>query len=116
VKGGSTMRCQDLKVLNLNITEDNYEFKAIFRLCTENACMDVDLERFSKEGIMEEIKSNFNIDEPVEDMKELIMQKVMEATNIKSKDTESNIPESGKYESDIDDKETQRRIDSFNMS
>lgn len=55
------MRCKDLKVVNLNIGEDNYEYKALFRLCSDSACIDMDLEKLSDRGTLEEIKKTFSI-------------------------------------------------------
>ena len=42
------MKCKDLKVVNLNITEDNYEYKALFRLCADDKCLDIDLADISE--------------------------------------------------------------------
>ena len=44
------MKCRDLKVVNLNITEDHYEYKALFRLCTDDKCLDIDLAEISSDS------------------------------------------------------------------
>jgi SMC interacting uncharacterized protein involved in chromosome segregation len=105
------MRCMDLKVVSLNITEDNYEYKALFRLCNDSTCIDLDLSRFSETETLEEIKKSFSIDESIDEMKSIIMQKVMEATKI-----ESRITEGQNCCEDVKDKKLQRSIDSLNMS
>lgn len=105
------MKCKDLKVVNLNITEDNYEYKALFRLCTDSACMDVDLDGFEKVETLEEIKKTFSIDEGIDEIKSIIMEKVMEASK-----AESKISEGKDCCKDVDDKKIKRSIDSLNMS
>ena len=57
------MHCKDLKVVNLNITEDYYEYKALFRLCSDNQCFDIDLARLSEAEMLEEIKKSFSLEE-----------------------------------------------------
>ncbi len=105
------MKCADLKVVSLNITEDNYEYKALFRLCTENVCADMDVAELSKDEVLAEIKKNFVIDEPVEEMRNIIMDKVMEASKL-----ESRITEGESYNEGVKDKELQRKIDSLSKS
>lgn len=105
------MLCSDLKVVSLNITEDNYEYKALFRLCTDYACMDIDLGMLSDAEVLEQIKSNFSIDEPVAEMEAIIMDKVMEASSI-----ESRVSEGEKCCGDIKDEKIRRSVDSLSVS
>jgi len=105
------MLCKDLKVVNLNITEDNYEYKALFRLCTDDVCMDVDLEELSQTDVLEEIKKSFGIEESIDEIKAVVMEKVMEASKL-----ESRISEGESCCGDIKDKGVQRNIDSLSMS
>lgn len=79
------MKVKDLKVVNLNITEDYYEYKALFRLCSNEHCMDIDLSELSEPGVLENIKRTFGIEESLETIKETIMEKVMEASKIESR-------------------------------
>lgn len=79
------MKCRELKVVNLNITEDYYEYKALFRLCSDEHCMDIDLSEISEPKILEEIKNTFGIEEDINEIKEIIMEKVMEASKIESR-------------------------------
>ncbi len=105
------MLCKDLKVVSLNISEDNYEYKALFRLCTESACMDVDMEKLSENGILEEIKKSFSIDESIDEIRKIIMDKVMEAAKL-----ESTISEGENCCKETEDKKLRRSIDSLSMS
>jgi len=104
------MLCKDLKVVNLNITEDNYQYKALFRLCTEDKCMDIDMENFDT-ALLEEIKRTFSLEDSVEEIKNTIMEKVMEASKI-----ESRIVEGENCCSENSDMKTQRDIDSLSTS
>lgn len=105
------MLCKDLKVASINISEDNYEYKVLFRLCTDGTCMDVDIEKLSEDGILEEIKNNFSIDESIDDMRKIIMEKVFEAF-----EAESGISEGEDCCKDTEDKKQRRSIDSLSMS
>ncbi|HHW30801.1 MAG TPA: hypothetical protein GXX20_03870 [Clostridiaceae bacterium] len=79
------MKIKELKVVNLNITEDYYEYKALFRLCSNEHCMDIDLSELSEPEVLENIKRTFVIEEDVHTIKETIMEKVMEASKIESR-------------------------------
>lgn len=79
------MKCKDLKVVNLNITEDYYEYKALFRLCTEDRCIDVDLANLSEEAKLKEIKSEFNLEESISEIHDILMDKIMEVSKIESR-------------------------------
>lgn len=105
------MRCKDLKVVNLNITEDNYQYKALFRLCTEDSCMDIDMENLSDNAVLEEIKKTFSVEDSIEEINSIITEKVMEASKV-----ESRIKEGKDVSNENKDKKTQRDIDSLSTS
>lgn len=105
------MHCKDLKVVNLNITEDNYQYKALFRLCTEDKCIDIDMESLSDNAVLEEIKKTFYVEDSIEEINSIITEKVMEASKI-----ESRIKEGKEGSSENKDKKTQRDIDSLSTS
>jgi len=105
------MLCKDLKVVNLNITEDNYQYKALFRLCTDESCMDIDMENISDNTVLEEIKKTFSLEESLEEIKAIITDKVMEASKI-----ESRIVEGNSCSEERTDKKVQRDIDSLSTS
>lgn len=75
------MCCKDLKVVNLTITEDFYEYKGIFQLCAGEKSIEIDLADFTLEKV-NEIKGFFNLQESLNDIQKTIMDKVMEATKI----------------------------------
>ena len=105
------MRCKDLKIVNLNINEDNYEYQAYFRLCSEDVCIEVDLEQLESMEMMRKIKGSFSIDETVDEMKEIIMEKIMEASRLESRNSEGeNCCKA------VDEKTAQRKIDSLSIS
>lgn len=105
------MKCKDLKVVNLYITEDYYEYKALFRLCSESVCIDVNLERLEKIEMLEEIKKSFSIEESLDDVKNIIMGKIMEASKLESK-----VSEGENCCKDVEDKKLSRIIDSLSRS
>lgn len=104
------MKCEDIKVVNLNITEDHYEYKALMRLCTEDTCFDINLNDFTDDNI-NEIKISFDVDESIDEMRKIIMAKVMEASKI-----ESHISEGQDCCKDDKKEKYQRSIDSLSSS
>jgi len=105
------MLCKDLKVVNLNITEDNYQYKALFRLCAQDKCIDIDMENFSDNAVLENIKKTFSIDESLDEIKTIIMEKVMEASKIESRIKEGKDCCNGEKNDKV-----QRGIDSLSTS
>ncbi|MBZ4646381.1 MAG: hypothetical protein PWR27_341 [Petroclostridium sp.] len=105
------MLCKDLKVVNLNITEDYYEYKGLFRLCSGEKCLDIDLMDLDNDNKLKEIKSNFNLKDDISDIKTILMEKIMEATKI-----ESRIVEGKDYNENENDKKTERKISSMDMA
>lgn len=105
------MFCKELKVVNLNITEDHYEYKALFRLCSEEYCMDIDLSELSEESLLQKVKDTFKLEESLEEIKEYIMNKVMDASKI-----ESRINEGEQCCNESMDEQTQRDIHSLSRS
>jgi hypothetical protein len=80
------MYCKDLKVVNLTITEDFYEYKGIFQLCSGKKRVEIDLAEFNTNTErINEIRDLFGLQESVEEIYETIMDKVMDATKIHSR-------------------------------
>ncbi len=104
------MLCKDLKVVNLNITEDHYVYKAMMRLCADDLCFDIDLNELT-DDIITQIKFKFKIEEPIDEMRNIIMDKVMKASK-----SESHISEGQNCCKDENNKKIQRSIDSLSMS
>lgn len=105
------MLSKDLKVVNLNIAEDFYEYKALFRLCSDDVCMDVDLSALSDNTVLADIKSKFGLEESEEEIKEVIMKKVLDASQIESCQKEGK-----DCCKDVDEKKLQKGIDSLSTS
>lgn len=105
------MRCKDLKITALDISEYNYEHKAVFRLCNESTCLNLEVEKLSDKQTLEEIKNVFSLEEQPEEIKDIIMDKIMEASKIESRvyQGENCCPE-------VQDKKVQRGIDSLSTS
>jgi hypothetical protein len=105
------MRCKDLKVVNLNITEDEYRYNALFRLCTEEACIETDVADISNGTRLQEIKDSFGIEESCEEIKEILMQKIVEISAAESRNLEGETccPE-------VEDEGIQKSIGSLSMS
>ena len=106
------MKSEQLKVLTLNISEDNYDYRALFRLCTDTAYMEVDLTELSLNIKVEEIKAKFELDEQIDEIRDIIIKMVIAVSDVKSNVTE------GENYSKHENKETskQRAIDSLSMS
>lgn len=79
------MKCKELRVVNLNITEDFYDYKGLFRLCSEAECVDIDLADLEKDSKLKEIQAHFGLEEDIQEVKRIIKAKVMEATKIESR-------------------------------
>ncbi|WHH60277.1 hypothetical protein [Petroclostridium sp. X23] len=105
------MLCSELKVVNLSITEDFYEYKGVFRLCSEEKCMDVDLAELDHGNVLKDIKGTFGLSEDDSTVKKIIMEKIMEATKI-----ESRIVEGKDYNESSKMNKTERKINSLDMA
>ena len=105
------MMCKDLKITALDISEYNYEHKSVFRLCSENTCINLEVEKLSDKQTLEEIKNVFSLEDELEQIKEIIMDKIIEASKIESK-----VYEGQNCCSEVQDKKVQRGIDSLSTS
>lgn len=82
------MLCKDLQVVNLSVTEDFYEYKALFRLCTDDRCLDIDLAELSENKTINNIKEEFGLEETNEEIRKILMEKVMKASKHESRKIE----------------------------
>jgi hypothetical protein len=105
------MQAKDLNVVNLTITEDFYDYKGLFRLCTGEECLDINLVELEKENELKNIKNKFDLEEDINVIKNTIMDKVMEATTI-----ESRIVEGKKYNESSKDHKKEGSIGSLDMA
>jgi len=78
------MLCKDLKVVALSITEDFYKYKGVFQLCGFDKSIEVDLDYFENDKL-NEIKNIFQLPESPDEIKNIIMEKVMQAANDESR-------------------------------
>ena len=105
------MKCTSLKIVNLNIAEDFYDYKGVFRLCTEKECVDCDLTDLENDSKISEIKNHFELEEEIDEISKIIKEKVMEAAKI-----ESRIVEGKPCSEEVDDMEKEMRIKSLDLS
>ena len=71
------MKLNDLLVSNLNISEDEYSYKGLFTLSGEGISLGVDLAELDANIVTEEIKKTFCLTETSDEIKKVIMDKVM---------------------------------------
>ena len=88
------MNINELLVSGVNISEDDYDYRGTFILSHEDEnstlpSMEIDLAAFeSDESILNQIKSGFDLSEPICSIKDAIMKKVMESAALSSKDVQ----------------------------
>ncbi len=106
------MQVKDLKLVNLTITEDFYDYKGLFRLCLGEQSMDINLAELEKENILNDIKDEFALEESIDTINKTIMDMVMEASKI-----ESRIVEGEHYNEKLEkEKEKEGSIGSLDMA
>lgn len=105
------MLCRDLKVVNLNITEDEYRYGSLFRLCTEDVCLETDVDGISGGTKLQEIKESFGIEETCDEIREILMDKIIEASSVESRNVEGET-----CCREVEDEKIQKNIDSLSIS
>jgi hypothetical protein len=79
------MLTSQLLLSGLDITEDEYSFKAQFILNAHGKSKNVDINELDSEPALDEIKIYFGIEEPAAEIKKQLMEMIMEKANIGSK-------------------------------
>lgn len=79
------MRMDQLILSGLDITEDEYHFKAQFILNAPGKYRSIDLEALEKDSLLDELKSFFELEESIVEIKSKLMDMVMEKARISSK-------------------------------
>lgn len=79
------MKTSDLLLSSLNITEDDYDYKGLFILSSNNVSINVDIADLENNNKVEELKCVFGLEEPVEEIREVLMNMIMEKAAISSK-------------------------------
>jgi len=105
------MRVEQLNLSNLHITEDEYHFKGQFVLSSSDKSRSVDLEDIEKNTYLEELKAYFELEEPIGEIRDKLMDKVMEKAHIGSK-----IVEGENYDESAKNKKMERLAKNLDMS
>lgn len=105
------MKATELLVSNLNITEDDYNYKGIFTLSNQDKSMSVDLAELETTAKLQEIKTFFGLDEETETIKDTILKMVIENSSISSK-----IKQGEDYKENTKKKNIERIVNSLDMS
>ena len=71
------MKAIDLQVSNLNISEDEYSYKGLFMLSGESISINVDLAELDGKVTLNEIINKFSLQESKEEIRSIVMDKVM---------------------------------------
>ena len=79
------MELNKLQVSNLNISEDEYIYKGLFTLTGEGVSMNVDLAELEDAKTLNEIKNRYYLAEKPEEIRKVIMSKVMEQASVSSR-------------------------------
>lgn len=105
------MRVEQLNLSNLHITEDEYHFKGQFILSASDKSRSVDLEDLEKNTFLEDLKAYFELEEPASEIRDKLMEKVMEKAHIGSK-----IVQGENYDESAKDKKIERLAKNLDMS
>ncbi len=96
------MKASKLLLSGLDITEDEYSFKAQFFLSSSDKRINVDICDLDSEISLEKIKALFDLEESLEELKNSIMSMIIEKANIGSKINEGESYNEAIVDSDID--------------
>ena len=79
------MKTSHLLLSGLDITEDEYNFKAQFILNAHDKSKSVDINDMESDSMLEEIKTYFGLEDSPDEIKKQLMSMVMEKASIGSK-------------------------------
>lgn len=79
------MKASNLLLSGLNITEDEYSFKAQFFLSCSGKTISIDIGDLESKTNLEKIKELFDLEESLDELKSTIMSMIIEKANISSK-------------------------------
>jgi hypothetical protein len=105
------MKTSQLLLSGLDITEDEYSYKAQFILNAPGKSRGYEIGDLDSHHTLAEIKNFFSLDEAPDEIGKTLMEMVMEKANIGS-----NIIEGENYEETIKRKHVERAAKSFDMS
>ncbi|NMA34781.1 MAG: hypothetical protein GX940_09595 [Clostridiaceae bacterium] len=79
------MRTEQLLLSSLDITEDEYIFKGQFILSCSDKSKHVDMEKLEQQSFLEELKKYFDLEESTSEIRNKIIDMVVEKAQISSK-------------------------------
>jgi hypothetical protein len=110
-RGGIFMKTSQLLLSGLDITEDEYSYKAQFILNAPGKSKGYEIGDLDSGSKLAEIKTFFNLEEAPDEIGKLIMDMVMEKANICSE-----IIEGENFEETVNRKRVERAARSFDLS
>ncbi len=105
------MKTSQLLLSGLDITEDEYSFKAQFILSAAGKSKNVDIGDLDTDSDLEKLKTYFELEETPSEIKKQLMEMIMEKAHIGS-----TIIEGEDYEETIKRKHIERVAKSFDMA
>lgn len=105
------MKTKQLILSGLDISEDEYSFKAQFILSASGKSTSVDLEAMEHTADLMKLKDFFGLEEGVDEIKKLLMDMVMEKAHVNS-----TIVEGENYEENSKKKKVERRAGYLDIS
>ncbi|MCX7923406.1 MAG: hypothetical protein N3B21_15560 [Clostridia bacterium] len=82
------MKANDLLVSNLHISEDEYSYRGIFTLSAGDKALSIELSDMDNSSIIQEIRSFFSLENSNNEIRETIMNQLVEKAALSSKTTE----------------------------
>jgi len=82
------MKSKDILLSGLCITEDEYHYKGQFILTYGANSISVDVTEFQTDSKVSQIKKVFDLEEPFEEIRSIIMSKIIEKSAISSRNVE----------------------------
>jgi len=105
------MKTDRLVLSSLHITEDEYHFKGQFILNAPGKSRSIDIEDLEKSAFLEDLKSYFSLEESIGEIKNTLMDMIIEKAHISSK-----IVEGEDYEESAKKKRMERLAKNLDMS
>ena len=105
------MKTSELLLTILDITEDEYSFKAQFILKSGDKSKSMDIADLDSNEKLEQLRNYFGLEDSLTEISKQLMEKIMEKANISSK-----IVEGEKYEETSKHSRIERLSDSLDMA
>lgn len=105
------MRTNQLILSGLHITEDEYSYKGQFVLNSPGKSRSIDMEDLERSSFISELKKYYDLEEPVGDIRDILMDMIIERANVASK-----IVEGENYEETSKKKKVERNARRLDMS